>query len=350
MKYSNANKPLQCFMTQSTCYKGTRTMSVKGVLWHSTGANNPNLKRYVQPDDNASNKAELLSLLGKNSYANDWNHIDREAGLNCWIGKLADGSVTTVQTMPWDYRPWGCGSGNKGSCNNGWIQFEICEDGLSDSAYFNKVYTEACEITEYLCKLYGIDPTGSVTVNGVKVPTILCHADSHTLGLGSNHGDVNHWFPKFGKSMATARANVKALLSAAEATPNPKPTEPTSAAIKVGDLVKITGTKYYIGKTIPAWVKAKNWYVREVSGDRVVIDKSEDGMNAICSPVKISDLSVISAGTEETYRVHTVVHGDTLWAIASKYLGKGARYTEIVKLNALKSNVIYSGMKLKIPN
>lgn len=27
--------------------------------------------------------------------------------------------------------------------------------------------------------------------------------------------------------------------------------------------------------------------------------------------------------------------GDTLWDIAKKYLGSGARYTEIVKLNSL---------------
>ena len=30
--------------------------------------------------------------------------------------------------------------------------------------------------------------------------------------------------------------------------------------------------------------------------------------------------------------------------------GDGNRYKEIVSLNGLKSNVIYSGMKLKIPN
>lgn len=48
-------------------------------------------------------------------------------------------------------------------------------------------------------------------------------------------------------------------------------------------------------------------------------------------------------------KVHTVVKGDTLWGIAKQYLGSGFRYTEIVKLNGLKTSVIYSGQKLKIP-
>lgn len=221
MKYSASNKPLVCMQTNSTCYKGTSTMTVKGVLWHSTGANNPNLKRYVQPSDNASDRAEMLALLGTNTNKNDWNHIDRQAGLNCWIGKLADGTVTTVQTMPWNYKPWGCGSGSKGSCNNGWIQFEICEDGLTDKDYFEKVYQEACEITAYLCDMFNINPKGTVTVNGVQVPTILCHADSHKLGLGSNHGDVLHWFPKFDKDMDDVRADVAKLMGTSASTITP---------------------------------------------------------------------------------------------------------------------------------
>lgn len=212
MKYSSSNKPLVCMMTQSTCYNGTTKMNVKGILWHSTGANNPTLKRYVQPSDNDPNKDALIKIIGKNSNGNDWNHVRKQAGLNFWIGKLADGSVAAVQTMPWDYRPWGCGSGSKGSCNDGWIQFEICEDGLTDKTYFNAVYKEACEMTAYLCDMYNIDPNGTVTHNGVKVPTILCHADSYKLGLGSNHGDVYHWFSKHGKSMETARADVAALM------------------------------------------------------------------------------------------------------------------------------------------
>ena len=236
MKYSESNKPLICMQTQSTCYKGTSTMTVKGVLWHSTGANNPTLKRYVQPSDvrpaaDTYSKDEWLKILGKNQYNNDWNHIDRQAGLNCWIGKLADGTVTTVQTMPWNYKPWGCGSGSKGSCNNGWIQFEICEDGLTDKAYFDKVYKEACELTAYLCDMYNIDPKGTVSVNGVTVPTILCHYDSHKLGLGSNHGDIDHWFPKHGKSMATVRDDVAEILRGKVSViepvaPAPTPVEP----------------------------------------------------------------------------------------------------------------------------
>ena len=212
MKYSETNKPLVCMQTQNSCYKNTSKMSIKGVLWHSTGANNPNLKRYVQPSDDATDREEQLKLIGTNSYKNDLNHTSGQIGLNAWIGKLANGTVESIQSMPWDYKPWGCASGSKGSCNNGWIQFEICEDGLKDKIYFEAVYKEACELTAYLCNLYNINPKGTVLVNGVKIPTILCHADAYALGFGSNHGDVLHWFSNFGKTMDDVRNDVEALL------------------------------------------------------------------------------------------------------------------------------------------
>ena len=227
MKYNSSNKPLVCMQTNSTCYKGTRTMTVLGVLWHSTGANNPWLKRYVQPSSNDANYSKLMELLGKNQYGNDWNHIERQAGLNCWIGKLADGTVTTVQTMPWNYRPWGCGSGSKGSCNSGWIQFEICEDSLTDKAYFDKVYKEGVEITAYLCKMYNLNPKGTVTVNGVKVPVILDHQTSYQLGMGGNHGDVQHWFKRYGKTLDDVRNDVAKLLGEDSTTTPPTETTPS---------------------------------------------------------------------------------------------------------------------------
>lgn len=83
------------------------------------------------------------------------------------------------------------------------------------------------------------------------------------------------------------------------------PSEPSEPAVpassfKKGDLVKITGEKYYSGKTIPKWVKAKNWYILQAEGARVVIDKSEDGKNAICSPINAADLQLVNAKPGKT--------------------------------------------------
>ena len=50
-------------------------MSVKGILWHSTGANNTTIKRYVQPSEDDPNYSRLMSLIGNNPNKNDWNHI-----------------------------------------------------------------------------------------------------------------------------------------------------------------------------------------------------------------------------------------------------------------------------------
>ena len=51
----------------------------------------------------------------------------------------------------------------------------------------------------------------------------------------------------------------------------------------------------------------------------------------------------------EPVRTYTVKKGDSLWAIAKKYLGTGWAYTEIKTLNGLKNNNIYPGQKLNIP-
>lgn len=241
MKYSETNLPLECLMTQSTCYKGTKEMKPVGVLWHSTGANNKTIKRYVQPSDNDPNRKELLEIIGVNKNGNDWNHKKRNAGVNAFVGTLADGTVAAVQVLEYNDRPWGCGSGKKGTCNDGWLQFEICEDNLKDKAYFEAVYKEACELTALYCKMFDINPLGSVTHNGVTVPTILCHQDSYKLKLGSNHSDVYPWFNKYGKSMESVRKDVAALLKEMDKAPvptpapTPTPSKNTKPTLRRGD-------------------------------------------------------------------------------------------------------------------
>ena len=96
--------------TKNECYitnVGTK-WTPKGVMIHSTGANNPNLKRYVGPDD---------GLLGTNVNGNHWNQYRPDGKQICchaFIGKLADGTVAVYQTLPWDYRCWLSGSGSNG--------------------------------------------------------------------------------------------------------------------------------------------------------------------------------------------------------------------------------------------
>ena len=212
MKYSENNKPIACIQRGSTCYNGTTRFTPRGILWHDTDAGNPNICRYVQPLETDADYEEMIALLGKNRYGNDWNHKPRQAGMNAFIGKLSDGTVTSVQTMPWNYAPWGCGAGKKGSLNGACLQFEICDDGYESEAYFHQVYEEACQLTAYLCALYGLDPLGTFFYNSVEVPVITSHAESYDLKLGGNHGDPVKWLKKFGKTMEDVRGDVAALL------------------------------------------------------------------------------------------------------------------------------------------
>lgn len=52
---------------------------------------------------------------------------------------------------------------------------------------------------------------------------------------------------------------------------------------------------------------------------------------------------------KETPKSHTVVKGDTLWAIAKKELGDGSKYTELAKLNNISNpNLIKAGQVIKL--
>lgn len=180
----------QQILTKNDCYKAGRTITVKGVMVHSTGANNPKVSRYVPGDD----------VLGRNAGGNHWDNPGIEKCVHAFIGKFADGKIGTVQTLPWNRRGWHAG----GAANNTHIGFEICEDGLADPNYFKAVYQEAAEVTASLCKVFGLDPVA----DGV----VICHQEGYRRGVASNHADVLHWFPKMGKTMDDFRRDVAVIM------------------------------------------------------------------------------------------------------------------------------------------
>ncbi|CEG29782.1 peptidoglycan-binding protein [Bacillus sp. B-jedd] len=186
-------KIIERFLTKNNCFKAGKKIKVKGLMLHSTGANNPKLSRYIQPDD---------GILGKNPNNNDWNRPQPDGQQKCvhaFIGKDKNGVVRTYQTLPWNHRGWGGG----GKSNDTHIHVEICEDDLKDPKYFKEVYREAVELFAYLCKEFPYL---------IPDKDIITHSEGYKMGIASNHGDVMHWFPKHGKSMNTFRADVSKAL------------------------------------------------------------------------------------------------------------------------------------------
>ena len=181
-------------LTRNDCYLRGRTIRPRGVMVHSTGANNPWLRRYLAPDD---------GRLGTPS-PRHWNQSGVGACVHAMIGKAADGSVAVYQTLPWNMRGWHCGR----SGNDTHIAFEICEDNLTDKGYFRATYQAAVELTAYLCKLYRLDPQA----DGV----VLCHSEGYARGIASNHADVLHWWRKFGVSMDNFRRDVAEKMKGGE--------------------------------------------------------------------------------------------------------------------------------------
>lgn len=187
------------FATQNLCYQKAQKMpkgKPEGIVVHSTGANNPSLKRYVN----------VPEICGENIYK---NYYDRPDWLGCphgVIGKDKAGLVRAAKLLPYTICCWGCGDGTKGSYNYNpaYIQFEICEDALTDEKYFNEAFAMAIRYCQELIDRFDIP-----------VENVVSHKEAHALGYASNHGDPENWMSKFGKDMDWFRAQLHPKKSAA---------------------------------------------------------------------------------------------------------------------------------------
>ena len=183
----------EAYAKNNLCYKAARTMptgSPAGIIIHSTGANNPNLKRYVNAPE----------ICGENPYRNYFDRPDSNVCPHAVIGKDKNGKVKAAKLLPWNVCCWGCGSGSKGSYNYApaYIQIEIAEDALNDRAYFEDAFGLAADLCKRLMKNY---PT-------IKPENIISHKEACARGYASNHGDPENWLARFGKNMDWFRSLV----------------------------------------------------------------------------------------------------------------------------------------------
>ena len=256
---------IQCYQTKNPCYRKGTPMKPVGIVVHSTGANNPHLCRYV----------DCPERLGVNRYGNHWNRPEAATLVHGAIGLDKEGFVTVVNTLPYTMAAWGVGKGSRGSYNydpTGHIQFEMCEDDLTDPSYFDQVMGTAVAYCARLCREYGL-----------AAESIVSHKEAHAQGYASNHGDPENWMGRFGMTMEDFRARVRAKLKgevtimgkvvnrdelvawidahAVEVEEQPEPeVKPEPVAIKAGDKVvfKSGVTKWGTGsgnKGIPSWAQ-----------------------------------------------------------------------------------------------
>ena len=191
-------KIVESILNKNPCYTAGRKITVKGLMLHSVGCNQPKASVFI----------------------NSWNSASYDRA--CVHGFIDANDGTIYQTLPWNHRGWHCGSGSKGSGNNTHIGVEMCEpacikytggssftcsDTATAKACAERTYQAAVELFAMLCKEYGLDPLA----DGV----VISHKEGHSRGIASNHGDPEHLWTqlKMGYTMDTFRKAVKAAMS-----------------------------------------------------------------------------------------------------------------------------------------
>jgi len=85
-------------LTKNPCYKAGKTITVKGLMLHSIGCNQPSAMSLIESWNTSSAKVCVHGFIDANT------------------GKV-------YQTLPWNRRGWHCG----GSANGTHIGIEMCE-------------------------------------------------------------------------------------------------------------------------------------------------------------------------------------------------------------------------------
>lgn len=182
------------YATANGAYQAGRKINPQGCVNHSVGCAQPSVDVF-------------FNIMNKSSAG--W-------GVNALLGDFHKGDGRILVVLPLDARPWGCGSGSKGSWNNTKVQWEVCEpaghtyaggtmiayDVAKNQVYFDRMWKMLVAWNVYLVKKFGYD------INGISD-----HAESYRAGYGSNHSDIGQWLPKHGKSMAALRQEVEAILN-----------------------------------------------------------------------------------------------------------------------------------------
>lgn len=212
--------------------------------------------------------------------------VSREASANYGIG--LDGKIGMY--VEEKDRSW-C-SGNAANDNRA-ITIEVASDTTHPYAVTDAAYKSLINLLVDICKR-----------NDIK--ELKWKADKSLIGKPEEQNmTVHRWFANKacpGEYLYSRHGQIASEVNARLGVDNVE-----SVNVKAGDVVSIkNGATYYNGKDIPSWVENRQWIVKEVNGDRAVIDESTDGEYAICSPINVKFLAKSEAHVENGFKEYRV--------------------------------------------
>lgn len=212
-------------------------------------------------------------------------NYNASAGASCNYAVGTDGSVGLC--VEESDRSW-CTSNRENDHRA--ITIEVASDTRHPYAVNATAYNTLIKLLVDICKR---NPTiGKLKWKGDK--SLIGHPEQQNM-------TVHRWFANKecpGEYLYSRHAQIAAevnaqlageVVSEVKEEPVPAPVEP---AFKEGDTVSVSAdATWYNGSEVSSWVLQRKWIVKKVNGDRVVIDKSADGKNAINSPISAKYLS-----------------------------------------------------------
>lgn len=184
------------YLTKNETYTNPVIIEPQYIIVHSTAVGYTNGKTQLF---NSWNKADALSVHGMVDDAGAWNTLPLNY-LGYHVGKKGNGKTIGFEI---------CEPKNIAYVDKNHTKVDTTKYNPKDAANiadFNKRYNHAVALAVEFCKQTGLDSS-----------RVISHKEAHAKGVASNHGDVEHWFPLFGKTMDIFRADVKKELAKAPA-------------------------------------------------------------------------------------------------------------------------------------
>lgn len=173
----------------------------------------------------------------------------------------------------------------------------------------------------------GVDVVGKSDNNVSALDYIVAHSDGTVTEVIKNYNTTDKSGNSYGNYVKIQHSNGYYTLYAHM--------KYTSVVVSVGDQVKKGQVIGYMGNTGHSFGAHLHFEVRNEQNVRI-------------NPTPYIDADLPTNTTHIVCQTVTVKKGDSLWALAEKYLGTGQRYRELMELNGLTSTTIYPGLELKL--